>query len=35
MHEPNRMKHDTAFYESMLAQSFTEARRVLKLMGTS
>jgi putative DNA methylase len=30
VHEPNRIKHDTEFYESMLAKSFTEARRVLK-----
>ena len=30
VHEPNRVKHDTAFYESMLAKSFEEARRVLK-----
>lgn len=30
VHEPNRVKHDTAFYEAMLAKSFSEARRVLK-----
>lgn len=30
VHEPNRVKHDTEFYESMLAKSFVEARRVLK-----
>jgi putative DNA methylase len=30
VHEPNRVRHDTEFYESMLAQSFGEARRVLK-----
>jgi putative DNA methylase len=30
VHEPNRVKHNTEFYESMLAQSFREARRVLK-----
>lgn len=28
--EPHRGLHDTAFYESMLARSFAEARRVLK-----
>lgn len=28
--EPHRGLHDTAFYESMLAKSFAEARRVLK-----
>jgi adenine-specific DNA methylase len=33
VHEPNRVKHDTGFYESMLAQSFREARRVLKSNG--
>ena len=33
VHEPNRIKHDTQFYESMLAQSFGEARRVLKSDG--
>lgn len=33
VHEPNRVKHDTEFYESMLAQSFAEARRVLKPEG--
>jgi putative DNA methylase len=30
VHEPNRIRHDTAFYESMLARAFSEARRVLK-----
>jgi putative DNA methylase len=30
VHEPNRVRHDTAFYESMLARAFSEARRVLK-----
>ncbi|MBM1169933.1 DUF1156 domain-containing protein [Microvirga arabica] len=33
VHEPNRIKHDTEFYESMLAASFSEARRVLKAEG--
>ncbi len=33
VHEPKRVKHDTAFYESMLAKSFEEARRVLKADG--
>jgi putative DNA methylase len=33
VHEPKRVKHDTEFYESMLAQSFSEARRILKLDG--
>jgi len=33
VHEPNRVKHDTQFYEAMLAQSFREARRVLKENG--
>jgi putative DNA methylase len=33
VHEPNRVRHDTEFYESMLAQSFGEARRVLKPQG--
>jgi putative DNA methylase len=33
VHEPNRIRHDTDFYESMLAQSFREARRVLKPQG--
>lgn len=28
--EPGRVCHDTAFYEGMLAKSFSEARRVLK-----
>ena len=30
VHEPNRVRHDTTFYEAMLAKSFVEARRVLK-----
>jgi adenine-specific DNA methylase len=30
VHEPNRVRHDKDFYESMLARSFSEARRVLK-----
>lgn len=30
VHEPGRVRHDTEFYESMLAKSFNEARRVLK-----
>lgn len=30
VHEPNRVRHDTSFYEAMLAKSFSEARRVLK-----
>ncbi len=30
VHEPNRVRHDTKFYEEMLARSFGEARRVLK-----
>ena len=30
VHEPNRIRHDTEFYESMLAKSFAEARRVLR-----
>ncbi len=33
VHEPNRVKHDTSFYETMLAKSFSEARRVLKTNG--
>jgi len=33
VHEPNRVKHDTEFYEMMLARSFNEARRVLKADG--
>ncbi len=33
VHEPARVKHDTEFYESMLAVSFAEARRVLKTDG--
>jgi putative DNA methylase len=30
VHEPKRLRHDTEFYESMLAKSFGEARRILK-----
>ena len=30
VHEPNRVRHDTEFYETMLAKSFAEARRVLR-----
>jgi putative DNA methylase len=30
VHEPGRVRHDTEFYEAMLAKSFAEARRVLK-----
>jgi putative DNA methylase len=30
VHEPGRLRHDTQFYESMLAKAFSEARRVLK-----
>jgi putative DNA methylase len=30
VHEPSRVRHDTEFYETMLAKSFAEARRVLK-----
>jgi adenine-specific DNA methylase len=30
VHEPNRVRHDTEFYEAMLARSFSEARRVLR-----
>lgn len=30
VHEPGRVRHDTQFYESMLAKAFSEARRVLK-----
>lgn len=30
VHEPNRVRHDTEFYESMLAKSFAEAQRVLR-----
>jgi adenine-specific DNA methylase len=33
VHEPARVRHDTAFYEEMLAKSFREARRVLKRDG--
>ena len=33
VHEPNRVRHDTAFYEDMLAKSFAETRRVLKPQG--
>ena len=33
VHEPNRTRHDTAFYEAMLAKSFSETRRVLKPNG--
>ncbi len=33
VHEPGRVKHDTAFYESMLSRAFEEARRVLKPEG--
>lgn len=33
VHEPRRVKHDTEFYESMLAKSFAEASRVLKADG--
>ncbi len=33
VHEPGRIKHDTDFYESMLARSFVEARRVLRDSG--
>lgn len=33
VHEPGRIRHDTAFYECMLARSFEEARRVLKPTG--
>jgi len=33
VHEPHRVRHDTKFYESMLAKSFAEARRVLKAEG--
>lgn len=29
VHEPGRVRHDTDFYETMLAKSFAEARRVL------
>jgi adenine-specific DNA methylase len=31
--EPNRVKHDLQFYESMLAKAFAEARRVLSPNG--
>jgi putative DNA methylase len=30
VHESHRVRHDTEFYESMLAKSFSEARRILK-----
>jgi adenine-specific DNA methylase len=33
VHEPGRVRHDTEFYENMLAKSFVEARRVLKPNG--
>jgi adenine-specific DNA methylase len=33
VHEPNRIRHDTGFYETMLAKSFSEAKRVLKPRG--
>ena len=33
VHEPNRVRHDTEFYETMLAAAFSEARRVLKADG--
>ena len=33
VHEPNRVRHDTEFYETMLANSFSEAKRVLKSDG--
>lgn len=33
VHEPNRVRHDTEFYETMLSRSFAEARRVLKSDG--
>jgi adenine-specific DNA methylase len=33
VHEPGRVKHDTLFYEYMLAKSFGEARRVLRESG--
>ena len=33
VHEPNRVRHDTAFYETMLAKSFSEAKRVLRPHG--
>ena len=33
VHEPNRVRHDKAFYESMLAESFGEAKRVLRADG--
>jgi putative DNA methylase len=33
VHEPNRVRHDTVFYEAMLARSFAEARRILKPSG--
>lgn len=33
VHEPGRVRHDTAFYERMLGKAFDEARRVLKADG--
>ena len=33
VHEPNRVRHDTDFYETMLARSFDEVRRILKPNG--
>jgi putative DNA methylase len=33
VHEPNRVRHDTRFYETMLANAFSEAKRVLKPSG--
>lgn len=33
VHEPNRVRHDTEFYETMLADAFSEAKRVLKADG--
>lgn len=33
VHEPNRVRHDTEFYEAMLAKAFSEAKRVLKPTG--
>ncbi len=30
VHEPARVRHDTTFYESMLAKAFAECRRVLR-----
>jgi adenine-specific DNA methylase len=34
VHEPKRIKHDTEFYESKLAQSFSEARESSSPMAT-